>query len=140
MVDPQFLSLQERELIHDLYFRGTSIRFIAVTLARSPSTIRRELGRNQQHSVGCLPYVAHRATVLRRMRPKLRKLQPASELRRYVSGKLMRKRSPISTRFVRVIFHVEIRRSETLRSRITSNHSSPIEVETFMQEIKGPVA
>lgn len=103
VVDPWFLSLQDREFIHDLYSRGTSMRSIAVTLARSPSTISRELRRNQQHTVGYLPYAAHRATVLRRTRPKLRKLQPTSELRRYVSGKLMRKWSPeqITNRLVK---------------------------------------
>lgn len=55
VVDPWFLSLQEREFIHDLYSRGTSMRSIAVTLARSPSTISRELRRNQQDTVGYLP-------------------------------------------------------------------------------------
>lgn len=102
-VDARFLSLQERETLHDLHVRGASIRSIAATLGRSPSTISRELRRNQQRTVGYLPYAAHRATVTRRLRPKLPKLHRQGPLRAYVSAMLLQKWSPeqVSNRLVK---------------------------------------
>ena len=62
----RFLSLQEREQIHDLHVRGDSIRAIARALGRAPSTIGRELVRNTATAAGYLPYAAHRLAVARR--------------------------------------------------------------------------
>lgn len=39
-IDGRFLNLQERETIHDLHIRGTSMRSIAVTLGRTPGHSR----------------------------------------------------------------------------------------------------
>jgi len=44
----QHLTLSEREMIAHLVAAGESLREIARTLARSPSTISRELRRNRQ--------------------------------------------------------------------------------------------
>ena len=69
-LDPRFLSLPERERIRDLTATGSSIRSIAGALHRSPSTISRELRRNQTESGTYEPYAAHRTAAGRRPRPK----------------------------------------------------------------------
>lgn len=65
-VNPRYLSLVQREQIHDLRVNGSSIRSIARELGRSASTISREVTRNTRSSVGYLPYGAHRAATVRR--------------------------------------------------------------------------
>jgi transposase, IS30 family len=85
-IDVRFLSLEERERIHDLHRDGMSMRSIAVELCRSPSTISRELARNSQEHVGYLPYGAHRLAASRRVRPKPRKLALNGPLRSYVEA------------------------------------------------------
>jgi IS30 family transposase len=103
LVDARFLSLIEREQIHDLRSRGESMRAIARALGRSPSTISRELGRNTATTVGYLPYAAHRIAASRRPRQRTRKLECHRGLRSYVEGKLRKRWSPeqISNRLVK---------------------------------------
>jgi IS30 family transposase len=93
-VNVRFLSLVEREQIHDLRARGETIRQIACVLDRAPSTISRELTRNASAAGGYLPYAAHRAAVARLPRPRDSKLQLAGPLRKYVALKLRHKWSP----------------------------------------------
>jgi transposase, IS30 family len=93
-IDPRFLSVQERELIRDLKAGGTSIRAIAHSLGRSPSTISRELCRNTDPRMGYLPHGAHRKAAARRSRPKTAKLAGDSDLRDYVNDKLLIRWSP----------------------------------------------
>src|SRR4029079_431409 len=102
-ISPRFLSLTEREQIHDLKATGLSIRRIGHQLSRAPSTISRELRRNATQSLGYLPYSAHRIAASRRGRPKERKLQRRGRLRHYVARGLRRRWSPeqISRRLVR---------------------------------------
>jgi IS30 family transposase len=102
-ISPRYLSLTEREQIHDLTTRGLSIRQIANRLGRSPSTVSRELRRNATQALGYLPYSAHRMAAVRRARPKERKLECRGRLRRYVSHGLRRRWSPeqISRRLVK---------------------------------------
>src|SRR6185503_3749428 len=50
-ISPRFLSLTEREQIHDLKATGLSIRQIGHQLSRAPSTISRELRRNATQSL-----------------------------------------------------------------------------------------
>ena len=101
-IDARFLSLTERERIHDLHRRGAGIRAIARDLGRAPSTIGRELARNASPRLGYLPYAAHRAAAARRPRPRPRKLLAAGPLRDYVVAGLARRWSPeqISHRLV----------------------------------------
>jgi len=103
VVDPRYLSLIERERIHDLRSRGDSIRAIARALGRSASTISRELARNTATTVGYLPYAAHRLAASRRPRQPPRKLEAAGDLRAYVEIKLRKRWSPeqISHRLVK---------------------------------------
>jgi IS30 family transposase len=94
LLDPRFLSVQERELIRDLKAAGSSMRAIAHTLGRSASTISRELGRNTGALLGYLPHEAHRKAAARRRRPKMAKLAGKSDLRDYVNDKLLIRWSP----------------------------------------------
>jgi IS30 family transposase len=102
-ISARFLSLTERERIHDLKVTGLSIRQIGHQLGRAPSTISRELRRNATAPLGYLPYSAHRIAASRRRRPKERKLQRPGRLRHYVARGLRRRWSPeqISRRLVR---------------------------------------
>jgi IS30 family transposase len=93
-IDPRYLNVHERELIRDLQAAGSSIRAIAHTLGRSPSTVSRELARNADPQMGYLPHGAHRKAAARRTRPKPAKLAGESDLREYVKAKLLIRWSP----------------------------------------------
>lgn len=90
----RFLSLAERERIHDLRAAGTSIRAIATALDRAPSTISRELARNSTAAIGYMPYGAHRQAAARRARPRPCKLNVSGPLRDYVTEGLQKRWSP----------------------------------------------
>ncbi|MHA7295195.1 IS30 family transposase [Arthrobacter sp. HLT1-21] len=102
VVDARYLSLVEREQIHDLRRSGQSMRAVSRVLGRSPSTISRELERNASPTIGYLPYAAHRTAAARRPRPRSRKLDDGA-LRAYVEVKLRKRWSPeqISHRMVK---------------------------------------
>src|SRR5665213_964604 len=93
-VNPRYLSLEQREQIHDLKADGSSIRAIAREMCRAPSTICREISRNAHPKVGYLPYAAHRAAATRRQRPKAAKLLEPGPLRDYVAQRLAKRWSP----------------------------------------------
>ena len=93
-INARFLSVQERELIRDLQGAGSSVRAIAQTLGRAPSSISRELARNADAQLGYLPHGAHRKAAARRARPKRAKLAVESGLREYVKEKLLIRWSP----------------------------------------------
>lgn len=87
------LSQAEREEISRGLAKGSSIRAIARSLRRSPSTISREVARNG----GARWYRAERAEKRasdRACRPKLCKLALYGRLRRVVAAKLSRRWSP----------------------------------------------
>ncbi len=94
LIDPRFLSVQEREMIRDLKASGSSMRAIASALGRSASAISRELGRNADALLGYLPHGAQRKAAARRARPKTAKLAGESDLRDYVKAKLLIRWSP----------------------------------------------
>lgn len=73
-IDSRYLPLVDREAIRDLSATGMSIRSIAATLRRAPSTISREIIRNRQNNLSYLPYAAQRAAAARRPRPREAKL------------------------------------------------------------------
>lgn len=90
---PKALSLDEREEISRGLSSQRSLRSIACTLGRSPSTISREVGRNG----GADRYRAARSDQAawdRSLRPKTCKLACYASLARTVSAKLYRKWSP----------------------------------------------
>ena len=92
----QHLTLSEREMIAHLVAAGESLREIARTLARSPSTISRELRRNRQRSGFYSPHLAQQQCRLRRglaNEGRGGRLENAA-LRRYVVDRLRRYWSP----------------------------------------------
>ncbi len=103
LIHPRYLSLLERERLRDLHRSGMSMRQIASTMGRSPSTVSRELARNSTTAGGYMPHAAHRASVRRRARPKHPKLLGETELSGYVAAKLRKRWSPqqISHRLVK---------------------------------------
>lgn len=108
----RYLSLRERELIHDLRRAGTSLRSIGTMLGRPASTISRELTRNSDSVGNYLQYAAERRAVLRRARPKMRRLARQPRLRLWVQGKLDVQWSPaqISARLSREFPHDPVMR------------------------------
>jgi IS30 family transposase len=108
----RYLSLEEREDIHAGIERGDSLRCIAKSLGRAPSTVYRELRRNMKHryraqspAQGPLggprnlpldyrPSLAQRRADAKACRPKPAKLATKPELRELVQTKLLEKLSP----------------------------------------------
>jgi IS30 family transposase len=105
----RFLSISEREQIHSGMSQGWSIRAIAASIGRSPSTVMRELRRNlvrqQYRSRSNLgrpvsipwrysPSIAQRRADQRLARPKPSKLAVNDRLRDAVQAGLVAKLSP----------------------------------------------
>jgi len=88
------LSIEEREKVQELLWQKTSIRSIARVLARSPSSVSREIGKNIPLQRSYKPRLAHeRALVKRTFRG--RKLRLKSQfIRRYVTLGLKSSLSP----------------------------------------------
>jgi len=93
-ISSRYLSLNERELIHDRRAQGVSICQIGRELSRSPSTISREISRNTTANIGYLPYSAQRMATARRPRPKKHKLLDEGPLRDFVTHHLTKRWSP----------------------------------------------
>lgn len=90
----RFLSLEDRERIHDLRAGGASIRATAKAMGRAPSTVSRELARNSTKEIGYLPYGAQRLAAARRARTRPCKLAVAGPLRDRVLEGLQQRWSP----------------------------------------------
>jgi DNA-binding NarL/FixJ family response regulator len=90
----RYLDARERLQIADLLRLGQSMRGIAATLGRQPSTISRELARHQNDSGQYLPKTADHDARLQRARPKVPKLVSNAPLRLLVQRKLNRCWSP----------------------------------------------
>jgi IS30 family transposase len=107
----RFLSVFERERIHEGVAQGRSIRAIARELGREPSTVWRELRHNRGRGPGCrarpkpvgrprsreFPYSPHLAQARaeeRRRRPKQAKLATNPRLRVEVEARLTQRHSP----------------------------------------------
>jgi IS30 family transposase len=95
------LSLEDRCQIARLHAEGTSIRKIAATLDRAPSSIAREIKRNAGTKVGYQPAYAHEQTRARRWKGS--RLEREPELRLAVLHRLAQGWSPeqIAGRMVR---------------------------------------
>jgi len=92
--DGRYLSHDERYEIARLNDDGASVRTIAARLGRSPSTISRELRRNQHASGHYLPECAHTMAWQRQRRPKESKLATNPRLRAQVQQMLDKRLSP----------------------------------------------
>jgi IS30 family transposase len=93
-VSARFLSEDERITIADLRRRGHTIRDIGARLGRAPSTISRELRRNQAPDGGYRPSQAHRMAQARRRRPGRGKIRRDLVLARFVQDRLDQRWSP----------------------------------------------
>lgn len=88
---------EERDWIGKMKFQGKSIRDIARFLARSPSSISREIQRNQGQMSGVngyFPNVAHRLVVKRRSDTHKRERLKDKSVMGYVQEKLRNRWSP----------------------------------------------
>ncbi|OHU47626.1 IS30 family transposase [Mycobacteroides chelonae] len=95
LVSSRYLSVQNRIVIADALSAGESIRSIAATLGRSPSTISREVRRNRHPDTGAYrPYAAQDRAEGRRPRPKKGKIARNGELRAFIQRHLMLRWSP----------------------------------------------
>jgi IS30 family transposase len=97
VLDPRFLTLEEREQIADLLAGGASIRAVAAALGRPASTVSRELARNadpERPEASYRPYAAHRRAATQRARPKIAKLVTNTSLAGYVQTGLDQRWSP----------------------------------------------
>lgn len=91
----RYLREDDRIRIADLLREGASIRAIAADLGRHPSTISREIRRNQHPTNGQYrPHAAQARAEARRPRPKTRKLAAVPALRQVVQEYLDIKWSP----------------------------------------------
>ncbi|WP_436536721.1 IS30 family transposase [Actinoplanes sp. HUAS TT8] len=91
----RYLSQDERIRIADLVRAGSSQAAIAAGLGRSPSTISREIRRNQDPDSGDYhPYAAQQHAEQRRPRPKPSKLAASPQLHTVVQAMLDSKYSP----------------------------------------------
>jgi IS30 family transposase len=93
----RYLSFEEREEIAIGVGSGHSVRAIARSIGRDPSTVSRELGRNRSVSRGLPRYrakLAHDKATARSLRPKDSKLAANPELCEAVQDRLEQKLSP----------------------------------------------
>ena len=94
-ISQRYLSEDDRVAIADLRGAGSGVRAIAAQLGRSPSTVSRELRRNQDpRSLAYRPFAAQTMAARRRGRPGRGKLLRDQELREYVAGRLEARWSP----------------------------------------------
>src|SRR5579871_6519141 len=83
------LSIEEREAIQEMLWQKQSVRDIAKALGRSPSSISREIKRNQTEQRHYYrPRLAHAKAVTRRSSRGGRKLDGSDQLFMYVKAKL----------------------------------------------------
>jgi IS30 family transposase len=107
-ISDRFLSQDERILIGDMCREGASVRKIAASLGRAPSTVSRELRRNGTKTNGYRPFDAHRKAVRRRVRRHRRRVHRDVELRRLIGELLAVRWSPAQiSRHLRVQFPEE---------------------------------
>jgi IS30 family transposase len=94
-ISERYLSEDERVTIAELRRQGLSMRAVAEKIGRSPSTISRELRRNQDPERGQYrPFVAQKLAVDRRARPGRGKIVNDDVLREFVSNLLKKRWSP----------------------------------------------
>lgn len=94
-ISARYLSAEERVTIADLHRRGLTVRAIAAELNRSPSTVSRELRRNEDSGSGQYrPFTAQRLAADRRARPGRGKLIGDRVLREFVQDRLRKRWSP----------------------------------------------
>jgi transposase, IS30 family len=91
----RFLCVDERIYIADRLREKATVRSIAADLGRSPSTVSREIGRNQHPESGVYrPHAAQARADARRPRPKVAKIAQHWALRQAIQQRLDQRWSP----------------------------------------------
>lgn len=93
-IDSRYIAFEERVVIADLLREGASLREIARTLNRSPSSIQREIRRNHSAEGPYRAEIAQLRACSRRIRPKTPKLVGNKRLWQYVCDGLRAQWSP----------------------------------------------
>ena len=93
-ISSRFLSEEERIQIADLASNGAGPTAIGAVLGRSPSTISRELRRNEHPTGQYRPFHAHSLAATRRRRVRPLKLAARPTLDAFVRSKLEQRWSP----------------------------------------------
>ena len=89
----EHIDLEERKLIWRLSQNGASARKISKELSRSPSTISRELKRNE-HSSQLYPHNCHKMAIKRRKQSYVKPRLKSQELQNWVVAQLKKGLSP----------------------------------------------
>ena len=92
-ISARYLSQDERIKIADLHQRGLGVREIATQVGRAPSTVSRELRRNDSKD-GYRPFEAHRKATARRARDHKRRVEKNPHLCQMVADLLAQRWSP----------------------------------------------
>jgi transposase, IS30 family len=93
-ISPRFLSQDDRIAIADGLHAGTPVKVIAAGIGKSFQTVYREVGRNRKPDGTYQPWWAHNQAVLRRQRPKSRRIRQGCRLHEEIAAKLTLKWSP----------------------------------------------
>ena len=126
VISERFLSEDDRVVIADLRGAGFGVRAIAARLGRSPSTVSRELCRNQDPGSGQYrPFSAQRLAARRRARPGRGKLLRDPVLREFVAGRLAARWSPEQV-------------SQALRGEFPGDRARHLVHETIYQAVYRP--
>jgi transposase, IS30 family len=126
VISERYLCEAERVRIADLRRSGSGVRVIAAQLGRSPSTVSRELRRNQDPGSGRYrPFAAQRRAARRRARPGRGKLLRDPVLREFIAGRLQKRWSPEQV-------------SHALRGRFPGDRWRHLAHETIYQAIYRP--
>jgi IS30 family transposase len=104
-ISPRFLTQDDRIAIADGLHAGTPAKTIAVGIGKSFQTVYREIQRNSKPDGTYQPWWAHNQAVLRRQRPKEKRIQPGTRLHQAIADKLDVKWSPAQiSRFLKRTF------------------------------------
>jgi len=132
------LTIPERELLAKMHFAGHSLREIARTLQRSPSTLSRELRRHRAPSGTYSAHIAQRRAEHRRRSAKSPAKLLHAPLREYVLGRLREFWSPeqIAGRLPRDYPHDPAMRlsHETLYRWIAENRRQGGQVHRYLRQ------
>jgi IS30 family transposase len=93
-VSSRFLSQDDRIAIADGLHAGIPVKVIGASIGKSFQTVYREIGRNRKPDGTYQPWWAHNQAVLRRRRPKPRRITQGCRLQEVIAVKLTLKWSP----------------------------------------------
>lgn len=93
-VCPRFLSQDDRIAIADGLREGKAVKVIAASIGKSFQTVYREIERNSKPDGTYQPWWAHNRAVVRRQRPKARRIEAGSAVRLEITARLKIRWSP----------------------------------------------